>query len=49
MQLAEELGLSAEASDFEELNTNSPAVGIGKKATDKELKAYLAKGQMGWP
>lgn len=35
MQLAEELGLSAEANHFEELNV---------KATDDELRDYLANG-----
>ena len=37
MQLAEELGLSVKANDFEELNLTSMVKGIGRKATDEEL------------
>jgi hypothetical protein len=44
MQLAEELGLSAKANDFEELDINSMVRGIGRKATDEELIDYLSKG-----
>ena len=49
MQLAEELGLSAEANDFEELNVDSMAMGIGRKVTDGELRDYLAKGATAVP
>ena len=44
MQLAEELGLSVKANDFEELNLTSMVKGIGRKATDEELIDYLSKG-----
>ncbi|MFI5139887.1 MAG: hypothetical protein ACHQIM_18840 [Sphingobacteriales bacterium] len=44
IELAEELGLSASAKDFEELNINAIVKGIGRKATDEELTAYLSKG-----
>lgn len=40
-QFAEELGLSAETRDFEELTIN--AMEIGRKATDEELIDYLSK------
>jgi hypothetical protein len=43
IQLAEELGLSASANDFEELNINAMVKGIGRKATDEELVDYLSK------
>ena len=43
MQLAEELGLSAEAQDFEELDVTAMVKGIGRKATDEELINYLTK------
>jgi hypothetical protein len=42
-QFAEELGLSAETRDFEELNINAMVKGIGRKATDEELVDYLSK------
>jgi len=42
-QLAEELGLSATTQDFEELGIESMARGIGRKATEEELVAYLSK------
>jgi hypothetical protein len=44
MQLAEELGLSAEAQTFHDLTVNDMVTGIGRKATDEELTAYLQKG-----
>ncbi|HEY5326379.1 MAG TPA: hypothetical protein VIJ27_05220 [Mucilaginibacter sp.] len=44
LQLAEELGLSAKANDFQELNVTSMVKGIGRKATDEELIDYLSKG-----
>jgi hypothetical protein len=43
IQLAEELGLSASANDFEELNINAMVKGIGRKATNEELADYLSK------
>jgi hypothetical protein len=43
IQLAKELGLSASANDFEELNINAMVQGIGRKATDEELVDYLSK------
>jgi len=43
IQFAEELGLSAKASVFEELNSNSVGLGIGRKATDEEMIDYLEK------
>ena len=43
IQLAEELGLSASANDFEELDINSMVSGIGRKASDEELISYLLK------
>ncbi len=42
-QFAEELGLSAETWDFEELGINAMVKGIGRKATDEELIDYLSK------
>ncbi|MBD1366713.1 hypothetical protein IDJ77_23075 [Mucilaginibacter sp. ZT4R22] len=44
MQLAEELGLSSEAQTFHDLTVNDMVTGIGRKATDEELIAYLNKG-----
>ena len=44
MQLAEELGLSAEAQNIEELDVMAMVKGIGRKATDEELINYLEKG-----
>jgi hypothetical protein len=44
MQLAEELGLSAQTQNFKELTATDMAKGIGRKATDEELIAYLNKG-----
>ena len=44
MQLAEELGLSAQRKDFEPLDANALAKGIGRRATDEELIDYLSKG-----
>ena len=44
MQLAEELGLSAQRKDFQTLDANALAKGIGRKATDEELMDYLSKG-----
>ena len=43
IQLAEELGLSAKAQHFEELDLNAMVTGIGRKATDEELMDYLTK------
>ena len=43
MQLAEELGLSAKANEFEGLDIKAMANGIGRKATDEELIDYLSK------
>jgi len=43
MQLAEELGLMAEAQNAEELDTMAMVTGIGRKATDEELINYLSK------
>ncbi|MDP9078258.1 MAG: hypothetical protein M3O71_12575 [Bacteroidota bacterium] len=43
-QFAEELGLSATTQDFEELGIDSMVKGIGRKATEEELMAYLSKG-----
>jgi len=43
LQLAKELGLSAKANESEELDKNSMATGIGRKATDEELMDYLSK------
>jgi len=44
VQLAEELGLSVRAAEFEELDLNAMLKGIGRKATDEELMDYLSKG-----
>lgn len=41
MQLAEELGLSAQAQEIAELDAVAMARGIGRKATDEELINYL--------
>ncbi len=43
MQLAEELGLSVKAGEFEELDLSAMVKGIGRKATDEELVDYLSK------
>lgn len=43
MQLAEELGLSAQTQEVNDLNTIDVARGIGRKATDEELINYLNK------
>jgi hypothetical protein len=43
LQFAEELGLSATAQNFQELNIDSIVKGIGRKATDEELMDYLSK------
>ena len=43
LQFAEELGLSATAQNFQELNIDSMVKGIGRKATDEELMDYLSK------
>jgi hypothetical protein len=43
MQLAEELGLPAEAQNIEELDVMAMVKGIGRKATDEELISYLEK------
>ncbi|GGB11788.1 hypothetical protein GCM10011500_29580 [Mucilaginibacter rubeus] len=43
MQLAEELGLSAQTQEVKDLNTIDVARGIGRKATDEELINYLNK------
>ena len=43
MQLAEELGLSAQTQDVVELDAVAMARGIGRKATDEELISYLNK------
>jgi len=43
MQLAEELGLSVKAGNFEELDLAAMVKGIGRKATDEELMDYLSK------
>ena len=45
IELAGELGLSANTKDFEELDINSLAQGIGRKATDEELIDYLERNQ----
>lgn len=45
IKLAEELGLSAEKQDVRELTTHDIAFGIGRKATDEELRIYLEKGK----
>jgi hypothetical protein len=42
-KLAEETNLSAEINEFEDLDVNVMVTGIGRKATDEELKEYLAK------
>jgi hypothetical protein len=42
-QLAEELGLSAMTQDSEDLDVTAMVKGIGRKATDEELIAYLSK------
>ncbi|MCO5949641.1 hypothetical protein [Mucilaginibacter flavidus] len=42
-QFVEGLGLSATTQSFEELDVNAMVSGIGRKATDEELTAYLAK------
>lgn len=41
IRLAEELGLEAQTQDFKELTANDMIRGIGRKATDEELMAYL--------
>jgi hypothetical protein len=43
LQFAEDLGLSATAQNFQELNIDSMVKGIGRKATDEELMDYLSK------
>jgi hypothetical protein len=43
MQLAEELGLSAQTQEVKDLNTIDVARGIGRKATNEELINYLNK------
>jgi hypothetical protein len=43
LQFAEELGLSATAQNFQELNVDAMVKGIGRKATDEELIDYLSK------
>jgi gamma-glutamyl phosphate reductase len=43
IQLAEELGLSAQTQEIKDLNTIDVARGIGRKATDEELINYLNK------
>jgi hypothetical protein len=43
MQLAEELGLSVSAGNFEALDISAMVKGIGRKATDEELIDYLSK------
>jgi hypothetical protein len=43
IELAEEPGLSASANDFKELDINAMVKGIGRKATNEELIAYLSK------
>ena len=42
-KLAVEINLSAEINEFEDLHVNAMVTGIGRKATDEELKKYLAK------
>ena len=42
-QLAEELGLSVSANNFQELDVNAMVKGIGRKATDEELTDFLSK------
>jgi hypothetical protein len=42
-KLAEEINLSAEINEFEDLDVNAMVPGIGRKATDEELKEYFAK------
>jgi hypothetical protein len=44
IKLAEDLGLQATLHELEELNAKSLAEGIGRKANDEELTAYLSKG-----
>ena len=44
VQLAEELGLTVEAKEMVELSVDAMVKGIGRKATDDELVAYLNKG-----
>jgi len=44
VQLAEELGLTVEAKEMTELSVDAMVKGIGRKATDDELVAYLNKG-----
>ena len=44
IQLAEELGLSVKANNFEELDISAMVKGIGRKATDEELIEFLSKG-----
>jgi hypothetical protein len=43
IQLAEELGLSAQTQEIKDLNTIDVARGIGRKAADEELINYLNK------
>lgn len=43
MQLAEKLGLPAKTHEFNELDINAMATGIGRKATGEELLNYLIK------
>ncbi|WP_431199046.1 hypothetical protein ACRQ5D_02630 [Mucilaginibacter sp. P25] len=43
MQLAEELGLSAQTQEVKDLDTIDVARGIGRKATNEELINYLNK------
>jgi hypothetical protein len=43
IKLAEETKLLAKIDDFEDLDVNAMVTGIGRKATDEELKKYLAK------
>ncbi|TFF38863.1 hypothetical protein [Mucilaginibacter psychrotolerans] len=45
IQLAERLGLPAEAQPFRELTVEDMIHGMGRKATDEELIAYLEKGK----
>jgi hypothetical protein len=44
-KLAEEMGLCVEESNFQELDVNAMAKGIGRKASDEELAHYLSKGK----
>ena len=43
IQLAEELGLSAQTQEVKDLDEAEVAKGIGRKATDEELINYLNK------